>query len=92
MVDWPHAVIGSPVFDAVALLLNVRLSGSEVDVDALLAAHLPGLEGVATAVIAADAAYFVDAARLPPVPGLPALRAFQAAQGRAALAWLRERW
>lgn len=92
VVDWPHAVIGSPVFDVVALLLNVRLSGSEVDVDALLAAHLPGLEDVATAVIAADAAYFVDAARLPPVPGLPALRAFQAAQGRAALAWLRERW
>lgn len=27
----------------------------------------------------------------PPPPGLPALRGFQAAQGRAALAWLRER-
>jgi aminoglycoside phosphotransferase (APT) family kinase protein len=92
VVDWPHAVVGSPLFDVVALLLNVRLSGSDVDVDALLAERVPGHGDEATAVIAADAAYFVDAARLPPVPGLPALRAFQAAQGRAALAWLRERW
>lgn len=91
VVDWPHAVIGSPVFDAVALLLNVRLSGSDVDVDALLAERFPGREDEVTAVLAADAAYFTDAARLPPVPGLPVLRAFQAAQARAALAWLRER-
>ncbi|MGQ7295669.1 phosphotransferase family protein [Quadrisphaera sp. KR29] len=92
VVDWPHALLGSPVFDVVALLLNARLSHSEVDVDALLAQPLTGSGDDATAVLAGMAAYFVDAGRQPPVPGLPALRHFQAAQGVTALAWLRERW
>lgn len=91
VVDWPHAGVGSPLFDVVALLLNVRLSGSDVDVDGLLAERLPGADDDATAVLAGMAAYFTDAGRQPPVPGLPALRAFQAAQAEVALAWLRER-
>lgn len=92
VVDWPHAMLGSAVFDVVSLLLNVRLSGSGVDVDVLLADRLPGAQDDATAVLAGMAAYFVDAARLPAVEGLPALRGFQAAQAEVALAWLRDRW
>lgn len=91
VVDWPHAMVGSPLFDVVGLLLNVRLSGSDVDVDGLLAERLPGADDDATAVLAGMAAYFTDAGRQLPVPGLPALRAFQAAQAEVALAWLRER-
>ncbi|MCT9932010.1 aminoglycoside phosphotransferase family protein [Planotetraspora sp. A-T 1434] len=49
-----------------------------------------------TAVLAAMAGYFVRQARQPAPPGLPTLRAFQGAQGRTALPWLRsrlgERW
>ncbi|PWJ54145.1 Phosphotransferase enzyme family protein [Quadrisphaera granulorum] len=92
VVDWPHAMLGSPVFDVVALLLNVRLSGSDVDVDALLVEWLPGAEDDATAVLCGLAAFFLDGSRQPPVPGLPALRAFQGAQAEVALTWLRERW
>ncbi|TNM64104.1 aminoglycoside phosphotransferase family protein [Streptomyces sp. NP160] len=92
VVDWPHAMLGSPAFDVVALLLNARLWRSDVDVDVQLAERLPGRADDATAVLAGMAAYFVDAGRQPPVPGLPALRHFQGAQAEAALGWLRERW
>jgi hypothetical protein len=43
------------------------------------------------AVIAAIAGYFVGRSLLPPPPGLPTVRAFQRAQGNAALQWLRQR-
>jgi hypothetical protein len=43
------------------------------------------------AVICTLAGYFVVRALEPPPPGLPTVRAFQAAQGRAAVRWLRER-
>ena len=43
------------------------------------------------AVICTLAGYFVVGALDPPPPGLPTVRAFQAAQGRVAVRWLRER-
>jgi len=43
------------------------------------------------AVLAGLTDYFVDAARQPPLPGLPTLRDFQAAQGASTLGWLRRR-
>ena len=47
--------------------------------------------GAVTAVLAALTGFFVRQSRQPPPPGLPTLRAFQAAQGRTALAWLKVR-
>jgi hypothetical protein len=44
-----------------------------------------------TTVLAALAGFFVWQGRQPAPPGLPTLREFQAAQGSAALAWLRTR-
>jgi hypothetical protein len=44
-----------------------------------------------TSVLAAVTGFFLWQARLPAPPGLPSLRRFQDAQGRAALAWLRTR-
>jgi hypothetical protein len=44
-----------------------------------------------TAVVTAVAGYFTWQAQLPPPPGLPTVRAFQAAQGEPARAWLRHR-
>jgi hypothetical protein len=50
-----------------------------------------GDAGAVTAVLAAIAGFFVSASLEPAPPGLPTLRGFQLAQGRAALAWLRRR-
>ena len=44
-----------------------------------------------TAAVAAIAGYFTYGALQPPPPGLPTLRAFQAAQGVHARAWLADR-
>src|SRR5207245_2484270 len=43
------------------------------------------------AVVCTLAGYFVVRALEPPPPGIPTVRAFQAAQGRVTIAWLRER-
>ena len=44
-----------------------------------------------TAVLAALTGFFLRQSHQPAPPGLPTLRAFQEAQGHAALAWLRVR-
>ena len=43
------------------------------------------------AVVCTLAGYFLVSGLEPPPPGLPTLRAFQAAQGRVAVDWLRGR-
>ena len=92
VVDWPHAGRGAPFADALGLLVDAKLWDPAVDADALLDGHHPGDDDAVTTVLAGMAGYFLDAARKPAPEGLPRLRAFQAAQGAAALAWLRERW
>lgn len=92
-VDWPHAVRAAPWFDLLAMLPCIAAQGGP-DPQALFTAHPLGRDadpaGV-TAVLAALAGYFVAHSLLPDPPGLPTLRAFQAAQGAAALHWLRHR-
>jgi hypothetical protein len=43
------------------------------------------------AALASLTGYFLGHSRRPPPPGIPTVRAFQAAQGNVALAWLRQR-
>lgn len=92
-VDWPHAVRAAPWFDLLAMLPCVSAQGGP-DPEALFTAHPLGRDadpaGV-TAVLAALTGYFVAHSLRPAPPGLPTLRAFQAAQGEAALDWLRRR-
>ncbi|MER7725979.1 aminoglycoside phosphotransferase family protein [Streptomyces sp. NPDC096323] len=92
-VDWPHAVRAAPWFDLLAMLPCVAAQGGPHP-EALFTAHPLGRDadptGV-TAVLAALAGYFVAHSLRPNPPGLPTLRAFQAAQGAAALDWLRHR-
>ena len=91
LVDWPHACVGSPVLDLVVWAPSVELEGGPAP-EALLALH-----GAASAVdrdvlavmVAAFCGFLVRHSLQPPPPGLPTLRAFQAAQGAVALAWLR---
>jgi Phosphotransferase enzyme family len=92
-VDWPHAAVGNPVFDLVAWAPSVVLEGGPRP-EELLAAHGPSRSAdpdVVSALLAAISGFFVSHSLRPPPPGLPTLRAFQAAQGEVALAWLRRR-
>ena len=95
LIDWPWACIGVPWFDALSVLINVRLHDAAFDVASVLGAH-PVFVGLPAESIdgflAGMAGYFIDSARQPAPLGLPTLRNFQQAQGEAAIDWLRERW
>jgi hypothetical protein len=92
-VDWPAACVGAPMFDVVAFAPSVALEGGP-EPEWLLARSRSTAAAdpdAVTAVVAAVAGYFTWQALLPPPPGLPTVRAFQAAQGAHARAWLRLR-
>lgn len=84
IVDWPWASRGAPWFDGVTLLVNLELYGG---VEATT--YLPRVRDLGASdqdvvgTLAGVCGYFVEAATKPPPPGLPSLRAFQAAQGRS---------
>jgi hypothetical protein len=89
-VDWPHARVGAPWLDAVAFAPSVAMQGGPEPEEIL--ARWPGAEGAdaraVDAAVASVAGFFTYFALLPAPPGLPTLRAFQAAQGDVARAWL----
>jgi len=86
LVDWPWASAGPAWFDTLCLAINVATVGGP---DAATLLEAPPL--AQTEALAGMAGFFIDAARQPAPPGLPTLRAFQAAQGTVALELLRER-
>jgi aminoglycoside phosphotransferase (APT) family kinase protein len=88
LVDWPHACRGPAWLDTLLLLVNVRLYGGH-DTGALLARCAASRDDL-VAVLAAVTGFCIDAARRPPPPGLPTVRAFQQAQADATMGWLRE--
>ena len=90
-VDWPHGAVGNPAFDVIAWAPSVVLEGGPPP-EELLARHPPSRwadPDAVTVLLAAVAGFFVSHSLGPSPPGLPTLRAFQAAQGEVALAWLR---
>jgi hypothetical protein len=92
-VDWPHAAVGAPVLDMVCWAPSVVLEGGP-EPDQLLARHAlcrAADPEVVTALVAAVAGFLVERSFQPSPPGLPTLRAFQAAQGTVARAWLEQR-
>jgi hypothetical protein len=92
-VDWPHGAVGNPAFDLVAWAPSVVLEGGPLP-EELLSRHGASRRSDADAVsvlLAAVSGFFVSHSLDPAPPGLPTLRAFQAAQGEVALAWLRRR-
>jgi hypothetical protein len=93
VVDWPWAAVGAPWLDLVAMLPSVAMQGGPLP-DDVWRAH-PLHRGVdddrVDAFIAALAGLFVHDSLLPPPPGIPTLRAFQAGQGEQAIAWLAQR-
>lgn len=93
IVDWPHARIGQPWLDLIWFAPSVAMQGGP-DQMTLLDRYAParGADPEAIdAAIAAVAGYFTAHALQPDPPGLPTLRAFQAAQGAIARRWIAER-
>jgi aminoglycoside phosphotransferase (APT) family kinase protein len=93
IVDWPAACHGAAWVDLVGLLPALHLDGGPPP-DAVFGGHplARGVDAAAVdAVVAAIAGYFTRHALQLPPPGLPTVRAFQAAQGVIARRWLAER-
>ena len=91
VVDWPWALVGPDWLDRFMLMINIDLYGGH-DVEALIARWLSEVDpALVTGALAGLCAFFTDAGRQPPVPGLPTLRAFQQAQADSTTAWLRRR-
>jgi len=91
-VDWPWARIGPAFVEWVGLAPSVFMQGGPAPADLIRRAPMEGVGDEAiNAVLGSLTGYFLGHARRPPPPGIPTVRAFQAAQGEIALAWLRER-
>jgi aminoglycoside phosphotransferase (APT) family kinase protein len=93
IVDWPHARLGQPWVDLALFAPSVAMQGGPTP-EALLARYRSASAAdpaAITAVVAAVAGYFTWNSLLPAPPGLPTLRAFQAAQGAVARRWLADR-
>jgi aminoglycoside phosphotransferase (APT) family kinase protein len=92
-VDWPHARVGAAWVDSVLFAPSVRMQGGPPP-EEILARQVTsrGADPAAiTAAIVAMAGFFTYQALQPPPPGLPTLRAFQAAQGVVAREWVAQR-
>lgn len=91
LVDWPHAAVGHPLFDAVGLAPSVAMQGGPQPEELLGAmAHTRDVPPEQLRpVVVGVAGYFARNAMLPPPPGIPAVRAFQAAQADVAVPWAR---
>jgi aminoglycoside phosphotransferase (APT) family kinase protein len=92
VVDWPWACVGAPFLDAVFLLPSVGLGGGPPPTEVVARYGLFDAvdDAALLAAAVALAGFFRRAALDPPPPGLPHLRAFQAAQGDVARDWVRE--
>jgi aminoglycoside phosphotransferase (APT) family kinase protein len=93
VVDWPHARVGQAWIDLLWFAPSVSMQGGPHP-ETLLRRFGPAAEADPEridAVLAAIAGFFTIGSLLPDPPGLPTLRAFQAAQGDVARAWLAER-
>ena len=91
-VDWPWARIGAPFVDWLGFAPSVYMQGGPKPEELLHMVPIGGVDDDAiNAVIASLTGYFIAYSRRPPPPGIPTVRAFQAAQGEVSLAWLRER-
>ena len=92
VLDWPWARVGAAWIDLVAMAPSLSMQGGPACEDFLARLDLRGVSHEAIdAVVCSLAGYFVVRALEPAPQGIPTVRAFQAAQGVVATAWLRER-
>lgn len=91
-VDWPWARIGAWWIDLLLMAPSVAMQGGPAPEDFLERIGVGDVPASAIdAVICAMTGYFVVRALEPAPAGIPTVRAFQAAQGRVAIPWLRAR-
>ena len=92
-VDWPHALVGPAWLDVVAFAPSVTMQGGPLPDDVISRhfAYRTADWDAVTAAVVAIAGYFTYLAVQPPPPGLPTVRAFQAAQGLVAREWVARR-
>ena len=93
IVDWPGASVGAAWIDLVGLLPALELDGGPTP-EEMFEQHPVGRAAdpdSVTTFVAAIAGYLTRMSLMPPPPGLPTLRPFQAAQGRIARRWLAHR-
>jgi aminoglycoside phosphotransferase (APT) family kinase protein len=90
--DWPHARRGAAYVDWLAMAPSVAMQGGPTPDEFM---NRFDLSDVARedfdAILCSLAGYFVVHGLDPAPPGLPTVRAFQAAQGEVALEWLQKR-
>lgn len=93
IVDWPGAAVGAPWIDMLGMAPSVALEGGPEPAELFLThpASRAADPRRVDAVLAAFAGYFTSRSLQSPPPGLPTLRAFQAAQGEVARRWLADR-
>ena len=90
VVDWPHACRGAAFVDVVFLAPSVAMQDGPQPAE-LLARSRAGRSASRadlTTTACALAGYFTERSLRPPPPGLPTVRAFQAAQGEVTCRWL----
>jgi aminoglycoside phosphotransferase (APT) family kinase protein len=91
--DWPHACVGAAWFDVVGFIPSVVMQGGP-PAEEVFGRYRPGTDAdqeTVNCALASLAGYFTRHSLLPSPPGLPTLRAFQAAQGTVARRWLAQR-
>jgi hypothetical protein len=91
-VDWPWACLGKTWIEIANLAPSVEMQGGPPagEVFALSRRCVGADRDEVTAYVCALAGFFVGQSQRPAPPGLPTVRAFQAAQGEIALSWLAE--
>ncbi len=92
VVDWANAALGPAWFDVVCMVPSIAANSewSPAQVWSRSACSGSVDHDALTAAVAALAGYFTEASRRPPIPQIPGLREFQAAQARPARSWLTE--
>ena len=90
--DWPQARVGAAFVDWLVMAPSVALQGGPEPDDFMSRFDLSHVSPEDfDAILCSVAGYFVVRALEPPPPGLPTVRAFQAAQGKVSLEWLQKR-
>jgi hypothetical protein len=92
VVDWPWACRGAAFVDLVLFAPSVAMQGGLPPADLIASSRscrAIGREALAP-LVCATAGYLTEQSLRPPPPGLPTVRAFQAAQATIARGWLAE--
>jgi aminoglycoside phosphotransferase (APT) family kinase protein len=93
MVDWPWACRGAAFTDLVLFAPSVAIQGGPQPAELIASSRSGGAASphAVTALVCALAGYLTASSLRPPPPGLPTIRAFQAAHATIARRWLTQR-